>query len=535
MAIIIPKITGSLSTKTVGQQTPADFTKVEKSIQGLGDQVARVSEVFRQGIITEQVSKQTISVNQQLNELADKQLQDPNITESSGNEYRAKADQILSKSMDQIGDPVATRQFQVGAQASILAGENNIRKAGRAAQKDRFDVDTATIRGQSLTASFQTNDPVQQMIARQVFVDQLNRGVNNLYKSRLERQTAIAKYDEDKRTGKAQYDMDLLTAPGNGVTFGDRANGAQVFIDQVRGGAYPELTTQEQTEFVNRAKAFMDVNTKRDRVEIEARQFTKWQEILPKIKAGTITEAELRLLNLDIGASPDSGEISNAQFDKAKAMADSKKGVAVKTDNSVFHAIEKKIYGQETKPDGTFYTPNEISDIIDASYESVDEEDIQQLIADNTAERISQTKHEIAASAKGLEARITSQVLRSDDILYGTKDPVTGKIIKAGVVQGDVTVAKAAQAIADEYMSRFDREVHKKKLQGEDITKLEQKIELQFLRENDLFVGAGATAHVSVGVSGEVKRHFADKTETGATAQFKLVPVEIPLDKKESQ
>ena len=59
MAIIIPKITGSLSTRTVGQQSPSDFTKVERSIQGLGDQVARVSEVFRQGIITEQVSKQT--------------------------------------------------------------------------------------------------------------------------------------------------------------------------------------------------------------------------------------------------------------------------------------------------------------------------------------------------------------------------------------------------------------------------------------------------------------------------------------------
>jgi len=536
MAIIIPKITGSLTTKTVGAQSPSDFTKVDKSIQGAADQASKVSEVFRQGIITEQISKQTISVNQQLNELSNTTLQDPNLTESSGAEYHANASKILEEAMNGIGDPVATRQFQVQNQSVILARTNDVRKAGRTQQIDRYGVQTNEIKSQSLSNSFITNNPVNQAIERNTYVNQLNRGVDNLWLSRVNRQEAIAQYDEERRVGKPQHDFNILTAPGEGVTWGDRSKGAEEFIQQVRAGVYAGLTPQEQTDFITKAESFRDVSTKRDQLAIEARQFTKWQEVLPKIKSGEMTEPELRLLNFSQEAGKDDGEISDSDFNKGLGFLNSVKGVNVKTDNGVYHEIHKKIYGSERNPKtGDFYTHEEISDIIDDSYLSLDEEDMQGLIGENTAERRSQTKLEIAAASKGLEARITQQVLRSDDILFGVVDPKTGKIVKSGVVQGDVTAAKAAKAIADEYMARFDREVSKEKLKGDDIERLERKIEDQFLKENGLFFGKGATPHVSVPIQGEVKRHFRDTDIVNAEKQFTLTPVEPKIENAEAQ
>ncbi len=531
MAIIIPKSTAQLTTKgTANLQTPSDFSKVERSLQGLGRQVSAVSNIFRNGIITEQVSKATLNANQKLNDLQITTLQNPNLTESSATQFRAEADKILAKEMDGIGDPIATREFQVQHQGAVLSRENAVRKAGRTQQIDRYDVQTSEIGEQALDNSYNTNNPATQEIERQKYIGQLNRGVENLWKSRVERQRQITEWDEARRVGKAQHDYNILTAPGEGVTWSMRAKGADDFIKIMQEGtAYPELSTGEQLEHIKKAKQFRDVFTERSRVEIEGRQFTEWQTILPRIKSGDIDEPELRLLNLDTEPAKDSGLISNAQLTKALALISSKKGVNVKTDNGVFHDIEKAIYGQVKNPaTNDFWTHTEISDLIDDNALNLDEEDMQQLIKQNTTAKRDRTKLLISAASKGLEGRIIQQVVRSDDILFGTKDPITGLITKAGLVGGDVTSAKAAKAVADEYMARFHRQIATERVSTqEDIRKIELEIENEFRKENDLSLVGGDQPNITINTAGEVIRLFEGKSNVKPRYTVTENPVDI--------
>ncbi len=258
MAIQIPSPSRSLTTRpTANIQTPSDFSGVERAVQGLGEQVSAVSEIFRKGIITEQISKATLTANEELNILQQKALSSPNLTESSGVVFRNEADKIIQRQMDTIGDPFATREFQVQHQGVVLSRENAVRKAGRVAQTDRFIADTNSMKDQTQENIFSTDNAPTREIERQKYIGQLNRGVENLWLSRVARQQAIATFDEEVRLGRPQFDLDTLSKSKGSV-------GAAIFRDRVESGIfYPDLKTQEEQQFIN-------IATKReDRLKIE--------------------------------------------------------------------------------------------------------------------------------------------------------------------------------------------------------------------------------------------------------------------------
>jgi len=272
MAIKIPESTAQLTTKgTSALQTPSSFTAEERASQKLLDASSRISEIFRQGIVTEQVSLATMNFNEQINVLEQKSLSNPNLTESSAQAFQLEADKILSKQLDTIGDPQVTREFQVQKSSIILGKSNIVRQAGRNAQMDRYVVQTGQIKQQALVQTFNTNNPVMQKVIRQDFINQLNRGTDNIYISREERAKQIAQFDSDARLGKPQHDFNIQTKQQEGRSTGDRIQGAIDFKSSLLGGAY-SLSPQETEKFSNAANAFIKTHIQKLDEEVRVKQ-----------------------------------------------------------------------------------------------------------------------------------------------------------------------------------------------------------------------------------------------------------------------
>jgi len=187
------------------------------------------------------------------------------------------------------------------------------------------------------------------------------------------------------------------------------------------------------------------------------------------------------------------------------------------------------ISGQDKNPaTGEFWTHIEISDEIDNQTLKLDEEDEQQLVRDNTTAKRGRTKQLRAAISKGLEGRISTVIARSDDILFGKIDPVTGKIIKEGIKRGDITTAQATSKLTDTYMARFDRRVAiERATTKEQMDKIALEVENEFRKDNDLSTVGGDQPNIIIGVGGEVKRLFEGKSNIKPKYTVTENPAEI--------
>jgi len=533
MAIKIPESTASLTTRgTAPIQVPSSFTEKERASQRLLDASSQISDVFQRAIVTEQVSVETITFNEGMNLLEQKALSSPNLTESSSIAFNLEANKILSKSIDNIGDPQVAREFEVQKRSIILGKSNGIRKAGRVAQTDRYIVQTGEIKSQTLNQTFNTNNPVMQKIHRQDYINQLNRGVENLYISREERVKQISDFDNDARIGKPQHDFNILTKQIEGRSTGERIRGAIDFKDSLLGGAY-SLSPQETKKFSDAADNFVKIHIQLLATEVAEKQAETQKRVLQDIKNGEASEAQLRILNANNvqieeakELSNDSGDLSNADLDRdIKLLAQFAPNPP--TNNEVYQRINGLIDGDIDPATGRQLTPAEITGLIGDNLINLDQEDFQELDQRNIVTKRTMDNRLRSSESAGLKGRIRNQVIRNIDKV--TKGMPQKQINALGFGEG---LSTFANSIADEYSARFYRQALQEKATGDRIFDISNEIEQLFLKENGLWTGQGEVPNVTYGVGGEVIRHF--KGKSGRKGKYKVTVIGEP-EKEEEQ
>lgn len=269
--IKIPESTTQLTTlPTAAIQQPAAFTRRQQALQSLTNQLAATAEVFRQGIITEQVSKATLITNEFLLELEDKFKTNPNRTAADSDQFRIESDKFLQKQMDTIGDPATTRKFQLQFSADILMREFSVRQSGRVAQQDRYEVDTINIGQQSIDNIVKSgNNLAEVIIHRQKYIGQLDLGILNLYIDKEERAKRIIEFDDlvkktqEENAKRVLLEMsrqrpeELISLVNSGVIV-DTENFVKISfetienIEKFANTLVTSVREQERSEFMNR-------------------------------------------------------------------------------------------------------------------------------------------------------------------------------------------------------------------------------------------------------------------------------------------
>lgn len=538
--ITIPSSSASLTTKgTAKQQSPSSLSGEAIALQNLGEALSQTSDVFRQSIINEQVADAQIAYTQKLNQNKLETLANPELTEADSIEFGNQAVEDLQPFLDTIGDPAATRQFEINQRASILGATNSVRKAGRVAQQDRYVVKGGEVKTQSLGNAFSTNDPVMQIVERKKYVDYLNRGVPfNI--TREEREKQIAIYDEEFRVGKVQHDYNALTANVEGRSSAQRVLGALEFLDGL-DDKY-NFKKGEAESWKNNAESFIKRQAKNVVNEIQTQQQESARKAADQVRAGEADVGQIIAANAndpvaseiieavpEAGGDPqDTGALSNADM-KILMDALGEYKPKVTTNNPIWQEIRNNIDGEPAvvqNEDGTTeqrqLTTKEIDRKIFSNLMELDEEDYQGLIDANISEKKTATQNRRNIEDKSLKGRIANAVSKNVVKLGGSR-----------VQQAGEGLSTFANSFANEYSARFLRKAIDEKLTGNDLQEAANDMYDEFLKDNGMFVGKGKTPNVTIGIEGEVKRLLGGKSF--ATPDFKLVPTATGQEEETEQ
>jgi hypothetical protein len=284
--------TGTVSTGTTGPRIGDvdSFTKTSKALQQTGQVLGTISQNFKELETLRAVSKSTVETNRQLTELEARLLADPNLTESFAVQYEREAAQIIDEQIKTIPDERARIRASVSFQGSSLIRGFNVKKQGRDRDVQNFGVEKAEVAKDTLETAFKANENERELI-RENYKIYLSENLMFSDKGALEKD--LADYDESLRKGRAEFKRQSYTAAAPGRTMGERIAGAKLFLEEMKGGRYSELTSDEQETEVTKATNFIERQGKVKKIEDEAKQRENYNNDFPKMMSGEITAEEI--------------------------------------------------------------------------------------------------------------------------------------------------------------------------------------------------------------------------------------------------
>lgn len=343
----------TLSTQTTANRITdlATFTQESAALQGAGRAINTIAEDFKKLNDLRQVSKATVETNRQLSDLESRILDDPELSETSAQQFQQEAQGIVNNQLATIDDEVTRLKAGVSFNGTSIVKGFNVKRQGRQADIDNATVESAELTAQALQDSFKAG-PAERAIIRSNLQIHFNNKVLGNLTTRKAAVVDLASFDEAVRKGRGQFMLDSMTAVIEGRTIEERIGGAVRFIELVNAGEFSELQTKEQEALVNQSRNFIQRQTQIRKDEVEKKQRINQQQDIEQVIDGSFTETQMREKELR-------EDWSGPFTANAIAYNTSKKAPPVVTDFNEYVRIRKMQTGIKRKDDGSQFTQEE--------------------------------------------------------------------------------------------------------------------------------------------------------------------------------
>jgi hypothetical protein len=347
------------------------FTQTAKALQQTGAVLKNISQDFKELDTLRSVSKATVATSQQLSELENRLLTDPNLTESFSVQYEREATKIINNQLSTIGDERARMRAGVSFQGNSLIKGFNVKKQGRERDVKNFIEEKAEVAKDSLETAYKA-DEKERPLLRENYKVYLSENLG--YSDVGALQKDLDDYDEALRIGRAPFQRQALTSAAPGKSEQERILGAQIFLEQMKSGKYSELTSDEQEAEVKKANNFIARQSKIAEDNMKANQRAKQQEEVNDVIDGKFSEKEIREKGLR-------EEWGGTFVTNALAYNTSDKAPPTVTDMGEYVRIRRMQLGQVKKEDGTVFTQDEaINETVSIANDSLTAGDSKTLV-----------------------------------------------------------------------------------------------------------------------------------------------------------